>query len=55
MNTPKRATVTRLTEEPLPGGGAPLAIHDMTIESTIGPFEIQTLRVAIDPSRSPSR
>ncbi len=45
LKAPKSATVTRLTEDPLPGAVAPLAIDGKTFESPIGPFEIQTLRV----------
>ena len=45
MQTPRSAAVTRLTEDPLPEGSAPLTVADKTIESTIGPFEIQTIRV----------
>jgi hypothetical protein len=37
--------VTRLTEDPLAGGDAALTVAEKTIESTIGPFEIQTIRV----------
>ena len=42
---PKTAAVTRLTEEPLPAGSPELTVADKTIESSIGPFEIQTIRV----------
>jgi len=45
MWAPQQATVTRLTEDPLPDQGASLKVVDKTIESTIGPFEIQTIRV----------
>ncbi|MHB8971204.1 MAG: glycoside hydrolase family 38 N-terminal domain-containing protein [Pirellulaceae bacterium] len=45
MQTPQSAAVTRLTEDPLPAGNIPLTVADKTIESTIGPFEIQTIRV----------
>ncbi len=42
---PQRAALTRLTEDPLPAGDHPLNVADRTIQSTIGPFEIQTIRV----------
>ena len=45
MRTPQSAAVTRLTEDPLPEGNASLTVTDKTIESPIGPFEIQTIRV----------
>jgi alpha-mannosidase len=43
--TPHTAALTRLTEDPLPGSDSALQVVDKSIESTIGPFEIQTLRV----------
>ena len=45
MQTPQSAAVTRLTEDPLPAGSTRSPLSDKTIESTIGPFEIQTIRV----------
>jgi alpha-mannosidase len=45
LHTPTSAAVTRLTEGPLPDGSAACTCTDKTIESIIGPFEIQTIRV----------
>ena len=42
---PQTAVVTRLTEDPLPGGGTVLKVQDRVIETSLGPYEIQTLRV----------
>jgi alpha-mannosidase len=43
---PRKASLVRLTEDLPPSGGKPLSIDKDTILSEIGPFEIQTIRVA---------
>ncbi len=45
LHTPTSAVVTRLTEDPLPPLDAALPIADKTVESVLGPYEIQTIRV----------
>ena len=45
LHTPQSAVVTRLTEDPLPDGSGALQVTGTSIESTLGPYEIQTMRV----------
>jgi alpha-mannosidase len=46
MHVPKNAVLARLTEDIIPGESRSLQVAGKTVESPIGPFEIQTIRVA---------
>ncbi len=43
--SPKTAVVTRLTEDSLPDATTSMKVQDRVVETTLGPYEIQTLRV----------
>ena len=47
LNVPGEAVVSRMTEDLPPGGGTFLAADGDGIVTTIGPYEVQTIRIGL--------